>query len=270
MRPVLARPWVHLHNATDVRHAPSWLSTRQTSYAEQLFSKGVQGHPVLVADTLMQMKGGLPQVAFVGRSNVGKSTLLNMIVHGHPDPLQQQTKPMSERRKLQTPITAPVSHKPGRTRHLFRFEIGGKLELIDLPGYGYASAPRAQRESWATLIDNYFAQARQLQRVISLVDARVGIKDTDEQLWEMLQSGKKQLMVVLTKIDTVSPEQLNRSMAHIISLMERLDSTYVWPYVHAVSGLRGHGIAELRTSISAVALDSSGFSDGHQRRTRNR
>jgi len=257
MRPVLARPWVHLHNALDLTHVPSWLGPRQRSYAENLFGKGVQGYPVLVAESLSKLKGASPQVAFAGRSNVGKSTLLNMLLHGRPDPLQQRG-PMSERRKLELPTAAPVSRKPGRTRHLFRFEVGGRLTLVDLPGYGFAVAPRNIKESWSALVDDYFTQATRLQRVISLVDARVGVKQSDEQLWEMLQREKRQLMVVLTKVDKVPPEGLNRTMAHVISLLEQLDQTYLWPYVHAVSGLHGHGVAELRTSVSAVASDDAG------------
>mmetsp|Transcript_25816 Transcript_25816/g.74640 ORF Transcript_25816/g.74640 Transcript_25816/m.74640 type:complete len:261 (-) Transcript_25816:22-804(-) len=258
MRPVLARPWVHLHNAMDTTHSPSWLSARQQHFAEQLFSKGIHGHPVLVSDTLSQMKDTSPQIAFAGRSNVGKSTLLNMLLHRHPDPLQLKRQSLSERRKLDRPTSAPVSHKPGRTRHLFRFELGGRLTLVDLPGYGFAAAPRAQREGWSGLIGEYFASADQLQRVVSLVDAGVGVKESDERLWEMLRAEKRQLMVVLTKVDKVRPEALNRSMAHVLSLLEGLDGAHVWPYVHAVSGLHGHGLDELRASLSAVASDASG------------
>lgn len=117
-------------------------------------------------------------------------------------------------------------------------------------------APRKVKESWSTLVDDYLTQARQLERVISLVDARVGIKESDEQLWEMLQREKRQLMVVLTKVDKVAAEGLNRTMAHVVSLLEQMDNTYVWPYVHAVSGLYGHGVAELRASVTAVASDA--------------
>merc|ERR1712137_947579 len=138
-----------------------------------------------------------PHIAMGGRSNVGKSTLLNMLMHGNPDPLAGSF--VSERNKLREPKCAPVSHKPGRTRHLFRFEISGRLTLVDLPGYGYASAPRAHRESWASLTTEYFKESRSLRRVISLVDARVGVKETDEQLWAMLQEERRELMVVLTK-----------------------------------------------------------------------
>lgn len=254
MRPLLARPWVHIHSPTDLAHRPSWLSLKQMRYAEELFARGVQPSPVLVASTLGKMKSATPQVAFCGRSNVGKSTLLNMLLYDDPDPLKGR-RPMSERKKLRNPMMAPVSHKPGRTRHLFRFEIGGRMTLVDLPGYGYAAAPWNVRASWASLANDYLAEARHLERVVSLIDARHGIKDSDEQLWDMLLQFQRPLMVVLTKADRTGPEGLNRVMAQVVSVLQRLEPELVWPYVHAVSGLHGHGVAELRASLSAVASD---------------
>lgn len=245
---------MQVRNPTDIDHRPSWLSAKHQSYAASLFSKGIHPNPILVAGQLNKLKGSAPQVAFAGRSNVGKSTLLNTLLHGDPDPLRGTFMP--ERRKLDSPFAAPISHKPGRTRHLFRFDIGGALTLVDLPGYGFAKAPRAVQASWATLIDEYLTQAQNLRRVISLVDAKVGVRDSDEKLWEMLLLRKRQLMVVVTKIDQVPPEGLNHTMAHLVSLLQGLDEAFIWPYVHAVSGLHGHGVDELRTSVSAIALDS--------------
>mmetsp|Transcript_26562 Transcript_26562/g.39551 ORF Transcript_26562/g.39551 Transcript_26562/m.39551 type:complete len:250 (+) Transcript_26562:1-750(+) len=196
-----------------------------------------------------------PQVAFAGRSNVGKSTLLNQLIHGHPDPMHR--KITSERKKLDKPKVAPVSDRPGRTRHLFRFEVGGKLTFVDLPGYGFAKAPRQVKEGWISLVDEYLARAMQLKRVISLVDASVGVKESDEQLWEMLMEREHTMMVVLTKVDKVSPDTLNRNMAHVVSMLQRFDTKFVWPYVHAVSGMHGHGVEELRSSLSVVAWDAS-------------
>eukprot|EP00928_Gymnodinium_smaydae_P091989 TRINITY_DN75766_c0_g1_i1.p1 TRINITY_DN75766_c0_g1~~TRINITY_DN75766_c0_g1_i1.p1 ORF type:complete len:281 (-),score=10.31 TRINITY_DN75766_c0_g1_i1:170-1012(-) len=256
--PLLARPWVHLQSLTDPsRHNPAWLSKQQQDFTEKLFRKGIHAEPVVVAETLAKSRGTYsPQVAFAGRSNVGKSTLLNALLHNNPDPLKG--KFISERKKLTKPKCAPVSHKPGRTRHLFRFEIGGLLTFVDLPGYGYASAPRGTRESWSNLIDGYFSTARCLQRVISLVDAKVGVKASDQQLWEMLQRENLQLMVVLTKADQVDPHGLHDCMAQTVALLQQLDPTHLWPYVHAVSALHGHGVHELRMSLSAIASDASG------------
>lgn len=153
------------------------------------------------------------------------------------------------------PSAAPVSHVPGRTRHLFRFEIGGALQFVDLPGYGFAKTPQEVKDSWKELVDGFLKDSDRLQRVVSLVDARVGVKASDEELWELLLERERPFMVVLTKADQCTPDILNRSMAHVVSHLEMMPSTYVWPYVHAVSGLRGHGVDELRASVSMVASD---------------
>ncbi|CAK9108133.1 unnamed protein product [Durusdinium trenchii] len=238
--------------ATDVHHQPSWLSQSHLQFTEKLFSKGIKTHQILVAQTLHKMTGTVPQVAFVGRSNVGKSTLLNMILHGRPAPVSPF---LSESKKLRNPKAAPVSNNPGRTRHLFRFELGAALELVDLPGYGFAKTSKEVRESWRELVDNYLSNADHLERVISLVDARVGVKSSDEQLWDLLLERERQIMVVLTKADQCTPDMLNRTMAHVVSFLETMPSSYVWPYVHAVSGLEGHGVDFLRASVSMVASD---------------
>ncbi|CAK8989710.1 Phenylacetaldehyde reductase (2-phenylethanol synthase) [Durusdinium trenchii] len=150
---------------------------------------------------------------------------------------------------------------PARTRHLFRFELGAALELVDLPGYGFAKTSKEVRESWRELVDNYLSPASagsnadHLERVISLVDARVGVKSSDEQLWDLLLERERQIMVVLTKADQCTPDMLNRTMAHVVSFLETMPSSYVWPYVHAVSGLEGHGVDFLRASVSLLTLD---------------
>ncbi|CAE7463408.1 engB, partial [Symbiodinium necroappetens] len=253
VEPVLARPWVLLRNAMDTTHVPSWLQRSHLEFTEKLFCKGIHANPILVAQTLYKMKGQTPHVAFVGRSNVGKSTLLNMLLHRRPSPVPEH---WSNSRKLHLPTAAPVSHTPGRTRHLFRFELGGTLTLVDLPGYGHAAkTPKEVKESWRELVDGYLTNADQLRLVVSLVDGRVGVKRSDEELWELLEERQRQLMVVLTKVDQCSPEVLNRTMAHVVSLLEMKKATFIWPYVHAVSGLHGHGVDELRASVSLVASD---------------
>jgi len=237
----------------DFTHQPAWLKPKQYNYAANLFGSRLQCHNPLVGGQIMSMKSLTPHVAFAGRSNVGKSTLLNMLLHGRSDPLRG--KHLSESKKLNLPFFAPVSRTPGRTRHLFRFELGGKLTFVDLPGYGYARAKPEVRAAWATLIDEYLSHTESLERVVSLVDTVVGVKESDEALWEFLRSKDVQIMVVLTKADKVSPEGLDMRMTQVISIVQQLDSTCVWPYIHAVSGLYGHGIQELRVSLSAIASD---------------
>eukprot|EP00927_Polykrikos_kofoidii_P022721 TRINITY_DN21132_c0_g1_i1.p1 TRINITY_DN21132_c0_g1~~TRINITY_DN21132_c0_g1_i1.p1 ORF type:complete len:294 (+),score=43.85 TRINITY_DN21132_c0_g1_i1:24-884(+) len=262
VRPLLARPWVSLHNPNDLKHVPAWLSPKQQTYARELFARDIHAEPILVSATLAKLAKSTrcPQVAFAGRSNVGKSSLMNMMLHGSPDP--NRGKRITERQKLRMPTSSPVSEKPGRTRHLFRFEIGGCLTMVDLPGYGFAAASRGVRQGWASLADEYFdaerPRADMLQRVVSLVDAKVGVKESDEQLWEMLQQRGHSIMVVLTKADKVSPHDLHTAMVQVLSKLDQLDRRIVWPYVHAVSGLYGHGVEELKASLSAIASDFRG------------
>eukprot|EP00971_Amphidinium_carterae_P258995 5140000-Amphidinium_carterae.2 len=153
------------------------------------------------------------------------------------------------------PLAAPVSKTPGRTRHLFRFEVGGCLTFVDLPGYGFAKVKADVRASWSGLVSQYLSDSPHLERVIHLVDAAVGVKRSDEDLWNMLQREGLQVMVVLTKVDRTPPEGLNRTMAHVVSALQLMKEECTWPYVHAVSGLHGHGITELRAALSAIASD---------------
>jgi len=248
-KPTLARPWVHIFTPYEQARVP-WDLPEHKAYSQNLWRRGVHGFEPLVLETLHKLKSPVPQVAFCGVSNVGKSTLINALINMLHVPEER-----TERKKLTLPTRAPTSSKPGRTRHLFRFEVGGRLTLVDLPGYGIASAPKSMVASWEALIDGYLTQALNLQRVVSLIDAREGPSKKDEQLWEMVQHREQQLMVVLTKVDGLHPRVLDQTMLRLISSLQALDKAFLWPYVHAISALDGLGMEDMRGALGLVASD---------------
>src|SRR5215470_14419927 len=131
---------------------------------------------------------GMPEIAFAGRSNVGKSSLINAL---------------TGRRLL-----ARVSNTPGRTRQINFFDLGGRLMLVDLPGYGYAGAPRAAIKSWTALARGYLQGRAALRRVCLLIDSRHGIKEVDLPLMGMLDNAGVSYQIVLTKVDKAGPGEL--------------------------------------------------------------
>lgn len=128
--------------------------------------------------------GNIPEFAFIGRSNVGKSSLLNSLVG---------------RKNL-----ARSSQEPGRTRQINFFLLGEKIFLVDLPGYGYAKAPKSQIRDWYDLIQFYLMKRNNLQRLFLLIDARHGIKPSDIEMLQFLDSCGVAVQIVLTKADKVN------------------------------------------------------------------
>lgn len=173
---------------------------------------------------------GLPEVAFAGRSNVGKSSLINAL---------------TGRRTL-----AKVSNTPGRTRQLNFFDLGGRLTLTDLPGYGYARASKQQVANWTRLVELYLIGRASLRRALLLVDARNGLKDVDRRVMSMLDKAAVSYQVVLTKTDHLRPPQL----AGQLELMagELAKHTAAHPEVIPTSADNGTGLAELRAAIATL------------------
>lgn len=174
---------------------------------------------------------GLPEVAFAGRSNVGKSSLINAL---------------TGRLTL-----ARVSHTPGRTQQLNFFDLGGRLLLVDMPGFGYARAAKRQIRSWAGLIESYLRGRSTLRRVCLLIDARHGAMGTDRAFMKQLDAAAVSYQAVLTKMDEVKPQDLARRLDLLQSELARHPAAH--PDIIPTSARDGSGIAELRAAIAALA-----------------
>jgi len=175
---------------------------------------------------------GLPEIAFVGRSNVGKSSLVNAL---------------TGRRML-----ARISNTPGRTRQINFFDLGGRLMLVDLPGYGYAEAPKSAIKSWTSLVRHYLRTRAALRRVCLLIDSRHGIKEVDRPLMSMLDAAGVSYQIVLTKVDKTGqgalaalPDQIKTELA---------DHVAAHPEIHVTSTVDRRGIAEFRQTLADFAL----------------
>jgi GTP-binding protein len=179
-------------------------------------------------------EAGLPEVAFAGRSNVGKSSLLNALT-GRKD-------------------LARTSNTPGRTQQVNFFDLGGRLVLVDMPGYGYAEAPKTEIQRWTKLVETYLKGRTVLRRACVLIDSRHGVKPPDEPVLKMLDKAAVNYQLVLTKIDKLKPAELDRRLAEMREVARR--HTAAHPEVHAVSAHTGAGIPELRAALAALAAGS--------------
>ncbi|MDF2771097.1 MAG: engB [Geminicoccaceae bacterium] len=166
----------------------------------------------------------LPEVAFAGRSNVGKSSLLNQLV----------------RRKA----FARVSRTPGRTREINFFEVNGRFVLVDLPGYGYAQISKARRAEWRPLIEGYLRASRNLRGVVQLLDVRRAPSDDDLQMLDFLGEIGTPAIVAVTKVDKLSPRAAAERVQELTESLG-LDADQVIPF----SAHTGRGRDELATAI---------------------
>jgi GTP-binding protein len=173
----------------------------------------------------------LPEIAFIGRSNVGKSSLVNALCG---------------RRML-----ARTSHTPGRTQQLNFFDLGGRLMLVDLPGYGYAAASKGAVREWTALIRHYLGERASLRRACLLIDARRGITETDRPTMALCDEAALSYQVVLTKTDAVRPAALAETAAIVASELKRHRAAH--PELHLTSAEKRHGIAALRASLAEFA-----------------
>ncbi len=178
-------------------------------------------------ETLPPMAG--LEVAFAGRSNVGKSSLINALTGRN--------------------ALARTSHTPGRTQELIFFEGPEKagLRLVDMPGYGYAAAPKTKVASWTALIHKFLQGRSSLARVYVLIDARHGLKDVDLDVLTTLDKAAVSYQVVLTKADQVKPAELTERLAETAAALKKHPAAF--PDVLATSSRSGAGMAELRGAI---------------------
>jgi GTP-binding protein len=171
------------------------------------------------------------EVAFAGRSNVGKSSLINSLTGRHD--------------------LARASNTPGRTRELNYFLVDqGRLALVDLPGYGYAKANKAAVKTWQRLVRDYLRGRPQLKRVFLLIDARHGPKRKDEDTMSLLDEAAVNYQLVLTKSDKCSPDELDRAKALARQIAKKRPAAH--PEIIVSSSKSGLGIAELRAEIAGL------------------
>lgn len=173
-----------------------------------------------------------PEIAVAGRSNVGKSSLLNALTGRN--------------------ALARASSEPGRTKQLNFFDLGGRLTLVDMPGYGYARAAKSVKEDWQGMMFAYLRGRPTLRRVLLLLDARIELKASDTEVMTLLDRAAVTYQLVLTKADAVKPPALTRKLEQVIATARRHPAAY--PRVIPTSAETGAGISELRAELAAFAL----------------
>jgi len=178
--------------------------------------------------------GDFPEVAFAGRSNVGKSSLINAV---------------TGRKAI-----ARASVTTGRTQELNFFEVGQptRLRLVDMPGYGFAKAPVKVVERWRRLVRDFLRGRQSLRRTLVLIDSRHGIKPPDEEMMKMLDEAAVGYRLVLTKADKVKASELSATLTSVEAQARKHVAAY--PVIHVTSDEKGMGIPELRAAVVGDAL----------------
>ena len=175
---------------------------------------------------------GLPEIAFAGRSNVGKSSLVNAL---------------TGRTTL-----ARTSQTPGRTRQLIFFSLANRLQLVDLPGYGYAKAAKTDIRAWTKLTRKFLVGRQSLQRMLLLIDSRRGIGPADKEMMKLMDESAVSWAVVLTKTDKLKPTQAQQIYDKTHQEISRHVAAF--PHVWTTSSQTGAGIADLRAHLASLSL----------------
>jgi GTP-binding protein len=170
------------------------------------------------------------EIAFAGRSNVGKSSLINALtgVNG----------------------LARASNTPGRTRELNFFDVAGRMTLVDMPGYGYAKAPKTDVKKWQEVLRGYLRGRPGLTRTFVLIDSRHGVKAEDLEMFDMLDETAVAYQLVLTKSDKIKPAELQTVFDDTTAIIAKRAAAF--PGLHATSSDKGWGMAELRAGIAKL------------------
>ena len=175
------------------------------------------------------------EIAFAGRSNVGKSSLINALTGRN--------------------ALARTSHTPGRTQELIFFAGDPMLTLVDMPGYGFAAAPKDKVNAWTRMIHDYLRGRTNLARVYVLVDGRHGLKDADQPALDALSEAAVSHQIVLTKTDQVKASELTERIASIEAALKKRPAAF--PHVLPTSSREGTGIPELRAAIARLKKERS-------------
>lgn len=212
-----------------MEQAAAKFSEEQLAEAKKLFTRPVSF--VLGVAKLDQLPiTEMEEVAFAGRSNVGKSSLINALFN---------------QKKL-----AKTSNTPGRTQQLNYFNLDDRLHLVDLPGYGFAKAPEAMVKAWQKLIFTYLQGRVNLKRVFLLIDSRHGIKKVDEETMELLDKAAVTYQIVLTKTDKISAKELESTLKKTQEIIKKHGAAYV--DVLATSSEKNIGLDELKAEVLSL------------------
>jgi len=174
----------------------------------------------------------LPEIAFAGRSNVGKSSLVNALTGRN--------------------TLARTSQTPGRTRQLIFFSLAARLQLVDLPGYGYAKAAKTDIRAWTKLTSKFLVGRQSLQRMLLLIDSRRGIGSADKEMMKLMDESAVSWAVVLTKMDKLKSAQAEKIYQKTQQDISRHVAAF--PHVWSTSSQTGAGIADLRAHLASLSL----------------
>ncbi len=207
--------------STDEHFTPQHMATAQLLFqGDVTFLRGITKLEDLP-------EANLPEIAFIGRSNVGKSSLINAVCG----------------RKT----TARVSNTPGRTQELNFFRVGTRFHLVDMPGYGYAKAPKKKVDAWVKLVRKYLLGRTTLKRVYLLIDSRHGIKEADIEFMGMLNTAAVSYQCVLTKIDKIHPDEVAKIFEATKLALAKNPAAY--PILLSTSSEKKQGMELLRGFI---------------------
>jgi GTP-binding protein len=181
-----------------------------------------------------------PEISFCGRSNVGKSSLINALTGRN--------------------ALARASHTPGRTQELIFFNLGDRLNLVDMPGYGYAAVSKEKSSSWGKLVQDYLRGRTSLVRAFVLVDGRRGLKDSDGETMKSLDAAAVSYAVVLTKRDEVKLSEQGARVAETLEGLRKRPAAY--PQVFFTSARTGEGVPELRAHVAKMLDERTGAVPG--------